>query len=57
MNTLLILNVVTCVAAFGAVAVLLRRARRDIADQDRFEKSKSNPRTSCDLAGSTHIYR
>lgn len=55
MNTLLIINVITCGAAFGAVVVLLRRARRDIADQDRFEKSK--PRASCELARSTQTYR
>ncbi|WP_175837058.1 hypothetical protein [Burkholderia anthina] len=57
MNPLFILNVIVCAAAFGAVAVLLRRARRDIADVERFEKANAKHHASCELAGSTHTYR
>ncbi|MBP0714856.1 hypothetical protein ABXK61_16245 [Burkholderia sola] len=57
MDTLVILNLVTWSAAIGAIAVLLRRSRRDNADAERFEKTNTKPHASCELAGSTHTYR
>lgn len=57
MDTLWIINVITCVAAFGAVVVLIKRARRDIAEEDRVKQSIVDHRASCDLAGSAHTYR